>query len=71
MSLTPRSRLISDSIRSPVVATSAITTPITAPCHQGWCSNSHIASAPPVAATTTEPPKPSQDFFGEMVGAIG
>src|SRR6476646_3519864 len=71
MSLTPRSRLISDSARSPPVAVTATAAPTSKPCHHWPPSSSHTVNAPPIIAATTEPEKPSQDFFGEIDGAIG
>ena len=41
------------------------------PCHHWPSSISQTRSAPPSPAPTTDPAKPSQDFLGEMVGAIG
>lgn len=71
MSLMPRSRLIIDSHRSPSVAVATTATPSTAPCQGLPCSMKSMASAPAAAASTIEPASPSQDFFGEIFGAIG
>ena len=45
--------------------------PNTAPS-SGEASNSvGNSTAPPTPAASSEPQKPSQDFFGDTVGAIG
>ena len=71
MSLIPRSRLISDSTRSPSVALITSSAPSSAPSHQASSSSSATHSAPATMPATCEPAKPSQDFFGLIVGAIG
>src|SRR5689334_24014922 len=72
MSLTPRSRLISDSPRSPSTDAPATARPKIAPCHQPAPSiRKCSATALPAAVQKSEPAKPSQDFFGLTDGAIG
>jgi hypothetical protein len=71
MSLMPRSRLIDDSIKSPVVAATAAAAPATSPVHHGPCSASTTHATPTAMQNSTEPAKPSHDFLGLMVGAIG
>ena len=70
MSLRPDSRLISDSVRSPIVPTNAIETPATMPHHQA-APSSHSPTQPTPTAVAAEPAKPSHDFFGDRAGAMG
>ncbi len=71
MSLTPTSRLTSDSIRSPVVAVTTRAAPKIAPCHQAPSSRNTKLPTPAATPASREPAKPSQDFFGLIDGAIG
>ena len=71
MSLMPRSRLISDSPRSPIVAETAMAAPNTSPPHHGPSRASASSGVATIMQAVTEPAKPSQDFFGLIDGAIG
>ena len=62
---------MSDSTRSPSVALSTSSAPVRTPCHHDPPSISHTDSAPVTMPAASEPAKPSQDFFGLIVGAIG
>ena len=53
------------------MAVTATAAPTIRPCHHWPSSISQTVSAPPIIAPITDPAKPSQDFFGEIVGAIG
>src|SRR5699024_6187455 len=57
MSLTPRLRLMLDSMRSPMVATGATTAPSSAPCHQSPSMARGTAIAPTTAQLRTDPAK--------------
>src|SRR5690606_37505730 len=71
MSLMPRWRLISDSIRSLTVALQASAAPNSKPCHHWPPSSRSTESTPASMPNTSDPAKPSQDFFGLIRGAIG
>src|SRR5699024_755973 len=71
MSLTPRSRFINDSSRSPKVALQTMAAPKSMPSHQCPPSSRFTESAPATSPPSIDPPKPSQDFFGLTRGAIG
>ena len=71
MSLILRSRLISDSTRSPTVAVHTSAAPNSAPCHHWPSSISVTVRMPATMPATIDPAKPSQDFFGLMTLAIG
>jgi hypothetical protein len=71
MSLIPRSRFSIDSTRSPQVATATRATPSTTPTHHGACSPKTVMQTAATVPSTTEPAKPSHDFFGLIRGAIG
>src|SRR5690606_16481217 len=71
MSLMPTSRLMSDSHRSPRVAKVTPATPSARPAHHGPSSATMTTATPAATLAIIEPAKPSQDFFGEMLGAIG
>ena len=71
MSLMPRSRFITDSHRSPSVAITAAITPSEDADPPVAVEQETTTSSPPTTQATTEPAKPSHDFFGEMTGAIG
>ena len=71
MSLMPMSRFMSDSMRSPSVAETTSSAPVSTPAHHGPCSRKTTPSAPATMPVTREPAKPSQDFLGLIVGAIG
>src|SRR5690606_6905683 len=68
--LIPRSRLSNDSARSPRTAAPATTTPKRTPAHHAMPA-SPSPTAPPAAAASSEPARPSHDFFGLTDGAIG
>jgi hypothetical protein len=70
MSLMSRSRLIMDSVRSPRVAASTATAPVSSPCQTWPCSISVRQSHPAMRQAAAEPAKPSHVFFGLMTGAI-
>src|SRR5699024_9004957 len=70
MSLTPRSRLNRDSMRSPADAANTTARPRTTPIHQSPSNMSVTHNAPATVHPTTEPPKPSQVLFGLITGAI-
>ena len=71
MSLTCRSRLIIDSDRSPSGASTQATAARVSPdasvhgCHSG------STNAPASRVSTVAPAAPSQDLWGEMLGAMG
>ena len=66
-----KSRFSDDSIKSPVVAVITASNPTRAPI-AGFKSKRYLkARYPPRAVKIIEPIRPSQDFFGEMVGTIG
>jgi len=69
MSLTPRSRFISDSHRSPIGATTATTRPRSAAFGtvQGWTCP--VMAAERAMATTAPPINPSQVLLGLTFGA--
>ncbi len=71
MSLMPRSRLSSDSDRSPIVAATTMAAPSRAPAYQGPSSASATQTTPSDIASAKEPTIPSQDFFGLTDGASG
>ena len=62
---------MTDSQRSPSVAATAARTPRTRPTHQRPSSSPVTVAHPTTMQETTDPAKPSQDFFGEITGAIG
>ena len=70
MSFRPASRLISDSVRSPIVPTKAMATPATTPHHQE-APRSQRPTTPTAVEVSADPAKPSHDFFGDRAGAIG
>ena len=70
MSFRPASRLMRDSVRSPIVPTKAMEIPATTPHHQE-APSSHSPATPTAMAVSAEPAKPSQDFFGDRAGAMG
>ena len=62
---------MSDSVRSPTVPVKTRTAPKMRPNHHGSWSMKIAVSTPATRAATTEPAKPSQVFFGLILGAIG
>ena len=70
MSLMPASRLMRDSVRSPMVPTNATRTPATRP-HHHWAPSRCSPRHPTPIAARHEPAKPSHDFFGDRRGAMG
>ena len=71
MSLIPRSLLIIDSMRSPQVPTATRLTPRMMPTQNGTSRTKMAMQIPAAVANTNDPPRPSQDFFGLIFGAIG
>ncbi|CAB4773550.1 unannotated protein [freshwater metagenome] len=59
------------SIKSPHVAVKTIISPTTAPIHQSIDKIYAKESEPPTTVKTSEPIKPSQLFFGLIVGTKG
>ena len=45
--------------------------PVSTPAHHGPCSRKTTLSAPAAIPVTCDPAKPSQDFLGLILGAIG
>ncbi|CNL82007.1 Uncharacterised protein [Mycobacterium tuberculosis] len=71
MSLMPRSRLTCDSTRSPSAVVSTKSTPSSAPIHGVLPTRKVAVMIVAVIPHTSEPAKPSHDFFGLIVGTIG
>ena len=53
------------------MAASITASPQTTPCQISPSSRVGSSTAPPTAQNSADPAKPSQDFFGLTVGAIG
>ena len=70
MSLIPRSLLIIDSMRSPQVPIATRLTPRMMPTQNGTSRTKMAMQIAAAVANANDPPRPSQDFFGLIFGAI-
>ena len=70
MSLMPIVLFMCDSNKSPAVALINNSGPKIRPNHHGWFSMKTLSNTAAIMAASAAPAKPSQVFFGLIVGAI-